>query len=124
MATLLASIEAPNALYTFGSPRVGDAAFVASMQGVNSFRYVDCCDVVARIPLEKMGFHHIGKPYYIDRGRKITFAPDDDFMHDDHVHAEIDYLEKHAWRLGEVAVRDLADHAPMNYVWPVRGDQG
>src|SRR5215831_9636030 len=72
MATLLASLKTPTALYTIGSPRVGDAAFVASLGGVPNCRYVDCCDVVTELPPEVLGYAHLGKPLYIDRNRKIT----------------------------------------------------
>jgi len=123
LATLLAGVCKPDGLYTFGSPRVGDAAFVASLNHVNRHRYVDCCDLVARIPLEIMGYVHLGDPYYIDRNRHITFNPQDDFMQGDRLHAEVEYLENYAWMLGNVAVRDLADHAPINYVWAVTADQ-
>jgi hypothetical protein len=34
----------------------------------------------------------------------------------DRAAARVDYLEKFAWRVGSVLVRDLADHAPINYV--------
>ena len=50
LATLSAALHRPDALYTFGSPRVGDAAFAASMAGLSHERYVDCSDVVCRIP--------------------------------------------------------------------------
>ena len=42
MATLMAGLRRPNALYTFGSPLVGDVDFVAALQNLKSFRYVDC----------------------------------------------------------------------------------
>lgn len=41
------------ALITFGSPRVGDKAFKQALAGVDLQRFVDCCDMVARIPPEK-----------------------------------------------------------------------
>ena len=50
MATLAASLERPKALYTIGSPRVGDQAFVDKLQGLDNHRYVDCCDLVTRVP--------------------------------------------------------------------------
>ena len=33
--------------------------------------------------------------------------------------AAAQYLTDYAWRIGDVAVRALADHAPINYVWAV-----
>jgi pimeloyl-ACP methyl ester carboxylesterase len=119
MATLFASERPPSALYTFGSPRVGNANFIASLQGVDNHRYVDCCDIVTRIPLESMGYAHFGKPYYIDRKRGITFNPNFLFMWYDRFRAALGYLEDYALKPGNVGVRDFADHAPVNYVMPV-----
>ena len=116
MATLLASLKTPTALYTIGSPRVGDAAFVASLAGVPSSRYVDCCDVVTELPPDGLGYTHLGKPLYIDRNRKITPNPSNDTVSADRFFARAEYLLKYAWKSGNVGVRDLADHAPINYV--------
>ncbi len=121
MATLLASLNPPDALYTFGSPRVGDTGFIRSLQGIQGRRYVDCCDIVARVPLEVMNFTHLGKPHYIDRNRKVTFDPDDATVRNDQLLAEIDYVKKYL-RFGNVPIRNLADHAPINYIWPVTAD--
>ena len=53
-------------LVTFGCPRVGDAAFVATLARVAVERYVDCCDVVCRVPPAAFGFVHPVEPTYID----------------------------------------------------------
>jgi hypothetical protein len=123
MATLLASLEESDALYTFGSPMVGDAAFVNTLKGVKNYRYVDCCDLVARIPLKIMGFEQLGTPYYIDRNRTITFNPSSGSIIEDHVVAAAEYLAKYALKPGNERLRELADHAPINYIWPVTADQ-
>jgi hypothetical protein len=34
----------------------------------------------------------------------------------------VQYFFKYAWRFGNVGVRELADHTPLNYVWPVTAD--
>jgi pimeloyl-ACP methyl ester carboxylesterase len=126
MATLTASLVRAKALYTFGSPRVGDDGFVQQLDGLNNNRYVDCCDLVARVPPQGLlGYVHIpGKIYYIDSNRRVSprdpnDAGDARFMSSDQAGAEIDYLKDYAWRIGDVAVRALADHAPINYVLPV-----
>lgn len=123
MATLAASLQPPASLYTFGSPRVGNEDFVAAIEGsgLDNRRYVDCCDLVARVPPEGLlGYAHIGNPYYIDLGRAIQQRdPDDPYIAQDQSRAEVEYLEQYSWRIGDVAVRLLADHAPINYVWPV-----
>ena len=120
MATLAASLHTPNSLYTFGSPRVGDEAFAAALAGVDNHRYVDCCDLVARVPPAGVfGYTHLGRPYYIDRHREIQRDPDEALIREDQLEAEIKYIEEYSWRVGDVAVRALADHSPVNYVWPV-----
>ena len=116
MATLLASLNTPTALYTIGSPRVGDASFVASLSAVASHRYVDCCDVVTELPPAVLGYAHVGSPLYIDRNRKVIASPADDYVSEDRLLARAEYLLKYAWKSGNIGVRDLADHAPNNYV--------
>ena len=116
MATLLASLKTPAALYTIGSPGVGDQDFVNSLSAVTSYRYVDCCDAVTELPPAILGYAHLGKMLYIDRHRKVLNAPSDDTVSMDRLIARAEYFVKYAWRLGDVGVRDLADHAPINYV--------
>lgn len=127
MATLAASLHLPSALYTIGSPRVGDADFVASLEGkrLGNYRFVDCCDLVTTLPPELIGYRHVGKPYYIDLARNIRQRdPDDPYIATDQWKAEIEYAEKYALRAGNETFRKLADHAPVNYVWPVTAAAG
>ncbi len=124
MATLASSLRAPNSLYTFGSPRVGDQAFVDLLKGLDNHRYVDCCDLVARLPPEeilgKKYYAHVGDLYYINHNRTVQrLDPKDPSIGPDQTQAEEDYLKHYAWRIGDIALRPLADHAPVNYVWPV-----
>ncbi|PYX08695.1 MAG: hypothetical protein DMG88_09335 [Acidobacteria bacterium] len=123
LATLAASLRPPQALYTIGSPRVGDAVFAATLNKVECHRYVDCCDIVTRIPLEKMGFMHCGKPYYINRKRRVEFNPNCLTIGVDRFRAASEYFEKCTWLLGKVPMRELADHAPINYVWAIAANQ-
>jgi hypothetical protein len=118
LATLATSLYTPDALYTFGSPRVGDQAFVDTLKTVNTLRrYVDCCDIVTRIPPEPLEYQHVGSPLYIDCRGDLIEAPSADVILRDRVTAAGDYLQQYAWRTGTAPVRDLADHAPINYVW-------
>jgi Lipase (class 3) len=130
MATLLASAwlsdplagtTPPSALYTIGSPRVGDPEFVATLSKISNTRFVDCCDGVTRVPLEVMGYEHVGDPQYIDRTGKITSNPGDDFIRADRLNAVEDYFRNYFWKTGNVGARELADHAPINYVSAVMG---
>ncbi len=122
MATLASSLHQPASLYTFGSPRVGDSAFVKLLQGLDNRRYVDCCDLVARVPPDGMfGCTHVpGNIFYIDFNRKVAnLDPKDPYIGTDQTRAEAEYLRDYAWRIGDVALRPMADHAPVNYVLPV-----
>jgi hypothetical protein len=122
IVTLAASLRRPRALYTFGSPRVGDREFVNMLNGVANYRYVDCCDLMARLsPSGSSGYQHIpGDIYYIDRRRIVRkLDPEDSFIKLDRVRAAVGYLLRYAWVPGNVLSRELADHAPVNYVWPV-----
>jgi predicted lipase len=60
LATLAASRHAPQAVYTFGSPRVGNEVFVASLQNLPIHRVVDDKDAAALLPPEALGFRHVG----------------------------------------------------------------
>lgn len=93
LATLAAARRAPKALYTFGSPRVGNKAFVNSLNDVPIYRIVDDEDVVTTIPPDKLGFQHVGTEYRL-------FAPDNEFA------------LQHLFN----PPKPLADHAPVNYV--------
>lgn len=77
-------------LYTFGSPRVGDAAFADSFRrmmaerGLTYYRFVNDEDVVTTVPLFSkprvsippfVTFKHTGTLKYIDRGGRISEDP-------------------------------------------------
>jgi len=121
MATLAASLLTPKSLYTIGSPRVGDQSFADQLQTLDSHRYVDCCDLVTRVPPPVFGYTHLpGQIYYIDFNRNVQqIYPNDPYIDRDRTMAEEDYLKNYSWRIGDVAVRALADHAPINYILPV-----
>jgi triacylglycerol lipase len=83
MATLIAfrlqrSEDTPNphALFTYGSPRVGNKAYIRAIEatGLLHFRFVNNADIVARVPL--WPFYHFGGMYYINHYgnlRALTF---------------------------------------------------
>jgi hypothetical protein len=116
MATLAASNWAAENLITFGSPRVGNAAFVGSIRARAQARYVDCCDIVTELPPPTPWYQHAGGSRYIDRAGKPRPGLASGEIDADRFHGRIEYLERYAWRVGSVPVRDLADHAPINYV--------
>lgn len=131
LATLVASLHPPTRLYTFGSPRVGDAAFTAMIAADRQTRYVDCVDVVTTVPSHQalFGYVHLEPASFIDV---------DGIVHPDLSDDEIRRRQKDAGcptmtalelaaalrKLRsegtlEIPLRHLTDHAPINYVAPL-----
>jgi len=103
LATLAAARRAPAAVYTFGSPLVGNEAFVASLSGVRVYRVVDETDAVTIVPPELLGFRHVGELHLLSApALKLSLNP-------------ITWL-----RLLTGPPKPLADHAPVNYVDRIR----
>lgn len=66
----------PQALYTYGSPRVGNKEYVQGINatGLLAFRFVNNADIVARVPL--FPFYHLAGAMYINHYgnlRSLTF---------------------------------------------------
>jgi len=55
----------PTMLFTYGSPRVGSHDYVRDFH-VEHHRFVNCNDVVTRVPFYGMGFRHHGNLHYIN----------------------------------------------------------
>jgi pimeloyl-ACP methyl ester carboxylesterase len=116
LATLCAARVHGAELVTFGSPRVGDAAFAALFMGATARRYVGCADMVTRVPPEIGLFTHVGRLCYRDRfGRAVPDATPA-MIADDRQAASRDYTTRHRFTWRNVPLRRLADHAPINYV--------
>ena len=99
LATLSAARRTPNAVYTFGSPRVGNEAFVTSLREVPVYRVVDDEDVVTILPPKALGFKHVGTAHVLTAPRaKAWFGL---------INRSLSFLRP---------PKHLADHAPINYV--------
>ncbi len=120
MATLAAGRIAPTALYTFGSPRVGDAGFAAAMASINHARFVDCRDVVTRLP-PALGFTHTGNHHYIAHDGRVHLKPDAAFQRADRKAALAAFRNLRKQQARAVPLRDLCDHAPINYLYATLG---
>jgi hypothetical protein len=117
IATLVSSVCKPTTLVTIGSPRVGDQAFVESLQGIAIHRFVNCCDAVTRVPPKLFGYEHAGPAIHILSDGALMAEPIDDArLEQDRNSSRQQHMEQYAWRRGCVLIRDLADHAPINYV--------
>lgn len=123
MATLMASLHEDATLVTFGSPRVGNRAFVNGFAPSRIVRrYVDCVDAVPGLP-PPIGYDHLGEMIYIDHlGALHSPPPDRAARKADARVARRIYRWKYAWRFWRnAALRSMADHAPVNYVSAVLG---
>lgn len=72
LATIMASRLDANELYTFGSPRVGNRAFVKEMKkdGIKHYRFVNNNDIVTKVPFPIRFVHH-GELVYINHHGNI-----------------------------------------------------
>jgi hypothetical protein len=102
MATLTAALHAPQAVYTFGSPRVGDRRFAASLAHLRIYRVFNPLDIVAALPpsLIPLEFCHAGEPH----------ATPPDRPNPVHLAAQAGGLQP---------PRFLAHHAPLSYSQPL-----
>jgi len=55
LATLAASLRPPQAVYTFGAPRVGDAAFAETLAGMPLYHVCNPKDIVTALPPARWG---------------------------------------------------------------------
>jgi len=103
-------------LVTFGCPRVGDDKFAATIVNENTVRYVGCCDIVCNVPPAGAWYADAGSMRYVDRSGVVRNTIDVTGIAADRASARREYLARYATRPGNVLVRELADHAPINYV--------
>lgn len=61
----------PQAIFTFGAPRVGNRAYATYLK-IKHYRWVNNNDIVPRIPPVWMGYHHMGREIYLNRRGKIS----------------------------------------------------
>lgn len=115
LATLTATVLAPTLLVTLGAPRVGNAAFVGTLAGIEMLRLVDGCDIVTQLPPAFSLYAHAGPTTYISCDGRVMHNPDVGFIESDRAQGRARYVIDHAWKRGAVLLRDLADHAPINY---------
>ena len=116
LATLAASLRPPKALYTFGSPRVGDTDFGKTLSAVKNFRVVNNRDVVTTVP-PPLPLHHVGEMHYITHDGGMLTNPDDDTVARDRLKRDrIPFFSGDWHKLFTDAPEPIADHAPVNYV--------
>ena len=99
LAVLAALRRVPRAIFTFGSPRIGDQRLVEKLRDVPIHRVVHGDDLVTTVPLEIFGFRHVGIEQRIGRSRGLPVR-----------------ASTTLWNSWAAPPRALADHAPINYI--------
>jgi triacylglycerol lipase len=67
----------PKAVYTYGMPRTGGATFKADYDtslGKVTYRLANGPDLVATVPLRRMGYHHVGRLLWCGTGKDFDPA--------------------------------------------------
>jgi hypothetical protein len=133
LATLVASVRPSTRLYTFGSPRVGNAAFAAMIDPARQWRYVDYVDAVTTVPppLSGLGYVHLEPASFIDADGVVKAGLSDAEIRERQARAGgrgLDvgailtrFAARNATDEGGIPLRDLTDHAPINYVAALMG---
>jgi len=117
LATLAASQRPPRALYTFGSPRVGNQDFAATLATCPTFRVVNNRDVVTRLPPPVRGLCHVKELHYIAHDGRLLTNPSEDLVGTDRQLDDLTFdLERSLVDRLTGPPQFLADHAPINYV--------
>ncbi|RMH32822.1 MAG: lipase family protein [Nitrospirae bacterium] len=119
LATLAASLRPPRALYTFGSPRVGNKAFAKTLDKVPVFRVVNNRDIVTTVPPDwpPFDYRHVGELRYIAHNDRMLVNPSSQSVAMDRLRRDASLARTtNAHRLFVDPPEPLADHAPVNYV--------
>lgn len=119
LATVAAAHLNPHGLYTFASPRVGDADFCSTFAGSNSQRFVNCSDLVTRIPLKSvMDYRHIDSQQYFNASGDLVENADERYIRHDSLIARLmhPFIQLPIpFLTDKVIFRRLADHSITNY---------
>lgn len=118
LATLAASLISPTAVYTYGSPKVGNTAFKESLKTVNIFRVVNHSDVVTTVPpsTRLFAFEHVGELYYFTKKSELWINPSEAQIKDEKPIFEEVLKHIKGFQNWFHPMPFLADHAPVNYV--------
>lgn len=116
LATLAAARRPPHALYTFGTPRVGDAEFSKLFENLNAYRVVNHRDVVLTVPMVALGFCHVGELHYIAHNCNLFVAPSEDEVRMDRKKIDPHLKTSLYHRRWFDPPSYLFNHAPVNYV--------
>ncbi len=116
LATLAAAKKPPHALYTFGSPRVGNAEFKKIFENIRSYRIVNHRDLTTTVPLTTLGFCHVGQLHYITHDGTLLVEPSQDTVSTDRKQTDTTWQDNISSPRWLNPPEYLFDHSPVNYV--------
>jgi len=101
------TLPRPEGLFTYGSPRVGDRAYVNYCRLVH-YRWVNNNDIVTRVPPAWWGYRHGGREMYIDcKGRVRDIEG---------WRRVLDRLRGFIHGLGRLRIDQFSDHSIEQYI--------
>ena len=122
LATLAAARSKPAALYTYGSPRVGEEEFSEALQGVPHERFVNCSDIVTQVP-PPIVYRHVGRRQFFTATGMLLSQPTSGQVGRARLVAALKYQAQLPWLRGWVVARKFADHSILNYIESTRRAQ-
>ena len=97
----------PQALYTYGSPRVGDKQFV-NFVSLDHSRWVNNNDIVTRVPPAWMGYRHCGQEWYLNRNGDLKRV--------NGWTRTFDRVRGFFWGLAKFQIDHFSDHSIDRYI--------
>lgn len=97
----------PAGLFTLGSPRVGNRAYISYCQLVH-FRWVNNNDIVTRVPPTWLGYRHGGREMYLDAEGRLRELRG--------WRRALDRLRGFVQGLGRLRVDQFSDHSIERYI--------
>lgn len=124
LATLAATVKPPKALYTFGSPRVGNAHFSELFRHIPAFRVSTPKDIVTKLPTKGLPFRyvHVGEDWTCTQYRHVMDTHNRIIRPD--LRSTIGFHKNpmpSQHRFFQSPPSFLSDHAPVNYTNALTG---
>ncbi len=101
----------PEGLFTYGSPRVGNARYINFVK-IPHFRFVHNNDIVCRVPPAWLGYRHCGSEIYFDARGKMRNYRSWKRMYD--------RLLGFALSLRRFRIDHFSDHSMLEYIQSIR----
>lgn len=121
MALLATLLRPPTATHVFGAPRAGNESFARLIGALPVVCYVNCCDIVPRLPPAALGFADAGVKRYLSADHRLLSSPGSWERRLDWLRGQMMFARRSDWLRPEcVGLRALSDHIILNYSAAIR----